>query len=198
MGAVIEINIICSKILLPEQIEYIFNNDNIKCLEIISMADWEYHDIKVLNDFDSISSEIEDKRIVKFDFELSNITNCGVIIEPIMNTISYNIWFDTKNFADLDVDYVNCNNSFVYNEIYKALGNFIKNGIFIDYKYIAIGVESTLNVTNNVYQTIVSSKNVNVWIVHTELDIHLSEILLNEFSCKESIYFDGKIYEKII
>lgn len=163
----------------------------IDSLNVEKIDDWDYSNqspLEISDDFQNIDKYIFDKKIVISNFRLNGKCRCGYRCYSINdNLFETTLWFNLKGLEYLDVDQINNNNKIFYDA---ATTKLIKHFVNLSMILVAMGVETNVSFVNSIEEVVLSSSNVNRWVV---LD---GEIDLNRLSLENFIFVDTN--EKIL
>lgn len=132
---------------------------------IICIDNWEWQNQHSLRHISETSKPLNSQKIIAVDIESKLYKSAGLYIEKEKeNVFIYNFWINTEGFPELDNDSINKNNAIQYLRAYQTIGKLLKKQQ-IDFKVIAIGVESDIQYSDDMDNMINHSKNIIAWIV---------------------------------
>lgn len=160
MAATWDFYFICTA---PIALEKLLSEQAIR--SIICIDNWEWPNQHSLRHISEINKTLNDKKIIVIDIESKLYQSAGLYIEKEKeNVFIYNFWINTEGFPELDSDSINKNNASQYLHAYQTIGKLLKK-LQIDFKAIAIGVESSIQYNDDMGNMINHSKNITAWIV---------------------------------
>ena len=169
MAATWDFHFICPA---PMELEKILRKQMVH--SIASIDNWEWQNQHSLNHISEINKILNKGKIVIVDIELNPYKSAGLYIQKEKeNVFIYNFWTNIEGFPELDSDTTNKDNSRQYLHAYQIIGKLLKKHE-IDFKVIAIGVESDIQYSDDIKDMISRSKNIAVWILHQNIGMDLT------------------------
>ncbi len=192
MAAILDINLLCKKIITFDMIKDILNNYEIAINTISSIDSWLWENEKQVENLNCITEIINQNKIIIIELTFKLFKNLGIYIEKIDNEYIYTFWLDTEGYPELDCDVINDRNKVYYKKIYQIIVDLEKKQKDL-LRVVGIGIESDFHYNKNVLDIIQNSYNITSWILNN--DINLKDILNGYY--KKSIEKINKIiFEK--
>lgn len=174
MAVVLDINILCSKMLDLNKSASLLAKHNISIGAINSIDNWMWDNEKEVEDFKQIANILDSHHIVTIKLKQPSIKDMGVYIEKVENQFLYTLWINTEGYAMLDCEKLTVNNSEFYKKLIQAVLEM--NRLIEDsFEVVGIGLETDFYYEKNVMDIIRKSTNMLIWIlnVHDGLNIQL-------------------------
>lgn len=192
MAAILDINLLCKKIINFDIIKDILNNYEIAINTISSIDNWLWENEKQVENLSCITEIINQNKIIIIELTFKLFKNLGIYIEKIDNEYIYTFWLDTEGYPELDCDIINDRNKIYYKKIYQIIVDLeAKQKDLL--KIVGIGIESDFHYSKNVLDIIQNSYNITSWILNN--DINLKDIL-NGYYRKSIEKINKTIFEK--
>lgn len=174
MAVVLDINILCSKMLDLNKSASLLAKHNISIGSINSIDNWMWDNEKEVEDFKQIANILDSHHIVTIKLKQPSIKDMGVYIEKVENQFLYTLWINTEGYEMLDCEKLTVNNSEFYKKLIQAVLEM--NRLIEDsFEVVGIGLETDFYYEKNVMDIIRKSTNMLIWIlnVHDGLNIQL-------------------------
>ena len=165
MGATLDLNIVSTKNININKILILMEksfNVKIGVNEIELIDDWEYSNIIYELEIDNVCKYIEVGKIANIQLNANNKFKMGCQIEKENGIYLTNLWIDTEKLQHLDSNSIIAENEMFYNkliDIISKLSNIYE--IIIS----SVGVESTLEYSQELEDVIRKSENINMWFI---------------------------------
>jgi len=165
MGATLDLNIASTKNININKILILMEksfNVRIGVNEIEIIDDWEYSNVIYELEIDNVCKYIEEGKIANIQLNADNKFKMGCQIEKENGIYLTNLWMDTEKLQHLDSNWIIAENEIFYNkliDIILGLSNIYE--IMIS----SVGVESTLEYSQELEDVIRESENMNMWFV---------------------------------
>ncbi len=192
MAIVLDINILCKKMLSLNLIEELIGTYEVTINSISSIDTWEWENEQQI-EFLQIKDAITRGKIIIIKLKSHEFKDLGVYIEKMNDIYLYTLWINTEGYPELDCDKISAENRTYYEIIYQEI-------LKVNRKYqnlfeiVGIGLETNFCCDENIINIICRSKNVMVWIVNN--DINLEDVLINYKKIEKGLGII--IYEKSI
>ncbi|MGL5152955.1 MAG: hypothetical protein ACRC7N_20550 [Clostridium sp.] len=163
MGATLDLNIVSTKNININKILILMEksfNVKIGVNEIEIIDDWEYSNVIYELEIDNVCKYIEVGKIANIQLNANNKFKMGCQIEKENGIYLTNLWIDTEKLQHLDSNSIIAENEMFYNkliDIISELSNIYE--IIIS----SVGVESTLEYSQELEAVIRESENINMW-----------------------------------
>jgi hypothetical protein len=183
MGATVDLNLVSKKNINLEKIINLLTGKfelNVKINNIDIMDNWEYDNVINILEIDKAEKYIEESKIANIELRISDKWNAGCQIEKIGNIYVTNIWIDTAKINCLDCDIINEENNFFYEEVTNLVLDSVKE---YDIVISSLGVETTFEYNEDIYEIINTSQNVIIWIITGNYPENINNYYLQE-QCK--------------
>lgn len=118
MASVVDINILCYKILDKEILETLLNQYGVHVKSIMSMKNWMWEDEQDIGGLNQIQEEMDRDRIVVIQLEKQWVKDLGLCIEKCNDEYLYNVWINTEGCEILDYDFITMKNRFFFMKKY--------------------------------------------------------------------------------
>lgn len=188
MAATWDFHFICPT---PMELEKILRKQMVH--SIASIDNWEWQNQHSLSHISEINNTLNKGKIVIVDIELNSYKSAGLYIQKEKeNVFIYNFWINTEGFPELDSDTINKDNFMQYLHAYQIIGKLLKKHP-IDFKAIAIGVESDMQYSDDIKDMINHSKNITVWILLQNIGTNLT---IENYHKKTIVELAAFIFEK--
>lgn len=176
MAVVLDINILCNKMLDLNKIAFLLAKHKASIESINSIDNWMWDNEKKLEDFNQIATILDMQHIIIIKLKQPSIKDIGVYIEKIENQFLYTLWINTEGYSMLDCEKITMDNCEFYQEIIQAvleLNRLIKDS----FEVVGIGLETDFCYEKDVIDIIRKSKNMMIWMLnkHDELNIQLEK-----------------------
>lgn len=174
MAVVLDINILCSKMLDLNKSASLLAKHNISIGSVNSIDNWMWDNEKEVEDFKQIANILDSHHIVTIKLKQPSIKDMGVYIEKVENQFLYTLWINTEGYEMLDCEKLTVNNSEFYKKLIQAVLEM--NRLIEDsFEVVGIGLETDFYYEKNVMDIIRKSTNMLIWIlnVHDGLNIQL-------------------------
>lgn len=174
MSAVIEVNILCRRIINWDIVEELFSEHCLHIEAITSMENWLWENEQTINSISQIESEINKHRIIRMILKSPGIENLGIFIQKEKSYYYYNVWLDTSICEALDSDVVTNENRAFYEGVYQIISKIdqkTQSGIDV----VGVGVETSFYLSENAFDVMCCSKNIASWILRYENGINQLE-----------------------
>lgn len=168
MAGVVDINILCYKILDNEILETLLNQYGVHVISIMSMKNWMWEDEQDIGGLNQIQEEMDRDRIVVIQLEKQWVKDLGLCIEKCNSEYLYNVWINTEGCEILDYDFITMKNRFFYEEIFMRTCE-MEDKIIESIKLVGSGVETEFVYSEDVTSIIQNSRNMVFWIVKDTL-----------------------------
>lgn len=166
MGATLDVNIVSrNSININKILMLIEKNFNLKISvdEIEIIDDWEYSNAMYILKIDNIYKYIEENKIANIQLNANNQFRMGFQIEKENSIYLTNLWIDTEKLQQLDSNCIMANNELFYN---KLIDIILELSNMYEIIISSIGVETTLEYTEVLENTIGESENINMWFIN--------------------------------
>lgn len=174
MAVVLDINILCSKMLDLNKSASLLAKHNISIGSVNSIDNWMWDNEKEVEDFKQIANILDSHHIVTIKLKKPSIKDMGIYIEKFENQFLYTLWINTEGYAMLDCEKLTADNSEFYKKLIQAVLEM--NRLIEDsFEVVGIGLETDFYYEKNVMDIIRKSTNMLIWIlnVHDGLNIQL-------------------------
>lgn len=131
---------------------------------IWSIDDWSWKNQREVQAISDVERMLDEGKIIVISFETNYWKDMGMYIEKEGEYI-YTLWFNTEGVPELDSDTVNEGNIKYYEKACRILKELI-TAYSIDFRAIAIGVESDVQYCGDIEKMMKDSYNVVVWILN--------------------------------
>lgn len=164
MAIVLDINLLCEKILDLNITESLLRENGVRIKSIISMDNWRWENEQKVENLNDIKTVVDYNKIVVVQMEVTMVKDVGIYIEKIDNNYLYTLWINTEGYPMLDYDTISLENKRYYEKIYRSI-------LGVEEKYetslgiIGIGLETDFYYSKNVVEIIKKSRNMLAWIV---------------------------------
>lgn len=165
MAAVMEIHLVCDRLLDMEPAMQVLNTSGLKAVvkEQFYIDDWTWENEHRLDKMSNLDEFLTQGKIITIKFVTNKYKDMGITIERGYNQYIYNMWINTEGFPYLDVNQVYAGNADHFAQVYQILGKIIRSQR-ITFTLVAIGVESIFEYRGNIADTMQSAKNITTWI----------------------------------
>ena len=166
MGATLDVNIVSrNSININKILMLIEKNFNVKISvdEIEIIDDWEYSNAMYILEIDNIYKYMEKNKIANIQLNANNQFRMGFQIEKENSIYLTNLWIDTEKLQQLDSNWIMADNELFYN---KLIDIILELSNIYEIIISAIGVETTLEYTQVLENTIGESENINMWFIN--------------------------------
>ena len=170
MAAVLDINILCNKILETDIIEKLIGDYKTTIKSISSIENWMWENEQQINSLSQITSIMERDRIITINLISPYFKDLGIYIEKINDMYQYTLWINTEGYPELDSDMITPENKRYYEIIYQVISR-LNNEILRSIEIAGIGIESDFFYKGKLPDTIQSSCNMVVWILNNDISI---------------------------
>lgn len=133
--------------------------------KMLSIDDWAWTNQREVQGFLDMERRLEEGKIIVIYIESNKWKNVGLYIEKEEEEYIYTLWFNTEGIPELDSSKINNSNIKYYKRAYSVLEELIVK-YNINFRIIAIGVESDVSYCDNLKKMISDSYNVVVWIIN--------------------------------
>lgn len=188
MGATLDLNIVSTKnINLNKILILIEKSFNIKIgvNEIEIIDDWEYSNVIYELEIDNVCKYIEVGKIANIQLNANNKFKMGCQIEKVNGIYLTNLWIDTEKLQYLDSNSIITENEMFYNkliDIISELSNIYE--IIIS----SVGVESTLEYSQELEGVIRESENINMWFITNKVLKTLEGFHMEKLTYKVNVF----------
>lgn len=131
---------------------------------IWSIDDWSWKNQREVQVISDVERMLDEGKIIVISFETNYWKDMGMYIEKEGEYI-YALWFNTEGVPELDSDTVNEGNIKYYEKACRILKELI-TAYSIDFRAIAIGVESDVQYCGDIEKMMKDSYNVVAWILN--------------------------------
>lgn len=171
MAATLDCNLISTELLeLDRVFSELITTYKITIDAISSIDNWKWENERKIEDLIDIEEVLNKDKIIIICLKCPLFKALGIYIESINDGYLYTLWINTEGYSVLDSDKITSENSSYYEIIYSEFLKLIK--IFkIEYKLLAVGIETTFNYSENIMETIKNSENVATWIINDHLEV---------------------------
>ncbi len=186
MAVVLDINILCNKMLDLNKSASLLAKHNISLESMNSIDNWMWENEKEIKDSKQIANILDMQHIVIIKLKQPSIKDIGIYIEKIDNQFIYTLWINTEGYTMLDCEKITMDNSEFYKKI--VLSILEMNKLIEDsFEVVGIGLETDFCYEKDVMDIIRKSKNMMIWMLnkHDELNIQLEEF---KFDMVEGVY----------
>lgn len=176
MAVVLDINILCNKMLDLNKGTSLLAKHNISIESINSIDNWMWENEKEIEDSKQIANILDLQHIITIKLKQPSIKDLGVYIEKIENQFLYTLWINTEGYTMLDCEKITMDNSEFYQKM--ILSILEMNRLNEDsLEVVGIGLETDFCYEKDVMDIIRKSKNMMIWILnkHDAFDIHLDK-----------------------
>ena len=143
-------------------------DDRISIDGVSILDDWSWAVVRPERNVCAIETAVKEGKIAHLSMNSSLFGEIGTYIEKTIHGFLYEVWMDTTEWVELDVDYVTEDNTSVYMRISQKICEVFSE--FADTEsWVAIGVETDVEEKSSVFDTIKSAKNVVGWILRDSL-----------------------------
>lgn len=186
MAIVLDINILCNKMLDLNIITTLLTKHRVSIESMNSIDNWMWDNEKKIEDSKQIADVLDMHHIVIIKLKQPSIKDIGVYIEKIEKQFLYTLWINTEGYPMLDCEKITLDNCEFYKEIIKsilALNGLIENS----FEVVGIGLETDICYEKNVMDIIRKSRNVMIWMVNKREELNIQP---EEFKCDiiEGVY----------
>lgn len=161
--------------------------------EIFCIDNWEWDNLKKIDNNFAIYNELCHGKIICLDIASPKCENLGIYIEKYGNNFVYCFWGDTKIFSPLSLERNLKSTRVWYNHLYTYLIDILTL-YKLDFKYIAIGIESKFQYYEDMSETINKSKNISSWIINNKVELQFDKCL-NEYVKRELPIINSTLWE---
>lgn len=180
MAVVLDINILCNKMLDLTQSASLLAKHNVSLDSMNSIDNWMWENEKEIEDSKQIANILDIQHIVIIKLKHPSIKDIGIYIEKIENQFLYTLWINTEGYTMLDCEKITKDNNEFYKKI--VLSILEMNKLIEDsFEVIGIGLETDFYYEKNVIDIIQKSKNMMIWMLkkHDELNTQLKEFKID-------------------
>lgn len=114
MAVVLDINILCNKMLDLAKSKLLLAKHNVSIESINSIDNWMWENEKEIEDSKQIANILDMQQIAIIKLKHPSIKDIGIYIEKIENRILYTLWINTEGYAMLDCEKITKDNSEFY------------------------------------------------------------------------------------
>lgn len=174
MAVVLDINILCNKILDLDDIRTVLTKYKVSIDSVNSIDNWMWDNEQKIASFKQIAAIVDMQHIVIIKLKSPQIKDMGIFIEKMENQYLYTLWINTEGYPMLDCEDITINNHQYYKEIIQAIFEF-KRLIKDSFEVAGIGLETDFCYEKNIRDIIQNSKNMMIWILNPDdaLNFHL-------------------------
>lgn len=176
MAVVLDINILCNRMLDLNKIALLLAKHNVSIESINSIDNWMWDNEEKLEDSKQIANILDMQHIVTIKLKQQSIKDIGIYIEKMENQFLYTLWINTEGYTMLDCEKITMDNSEFYKKIIQAVLEL--NRLMEDsFEIAGIGLETDFSYEKEVMDIIRKSKNMMIWMLnkHDELNIQLEK-----------------------
>ncbi len=167
MAIVLDINLLCNKMVDPDVVATLLNEYNVSIESMNSIDNWMWDNEKNIESFKQFASILDAQHIVVIKLKKPLIKDMGIYIEKIDNCYLYTVWINTEGYPMLDCDKITLDN----HEFYDNLVKLILEVIDIPFEVIGIGLETDIYYNKNIMDTIRNSKNIMLWLINRHIEL---------------------------
>lgn len=171
MAIVLDINILCNKMLDLNTITMLFSKYEVSIEYMKSIDNWMWDNEKKIESSKQVMTILDMQHIVIIKLMQPLIKDMGVYIEKIKNQYLYTLWINTEGYPMLDCEKITLDNSEFYKEIIKAileLNRLIKDS----FEVVGIGLETDIYYEENIMDMIENSKNIMIWLLNKHIKLN--------------------------
>ncbi len=174
MAIVLDINILCNKMLDLNKSALLLDKHNVSMESIHSIDSWMWDNEKTIEDSKQIATILDMHHIVTIKLKQPSIKDMGVYIEKVEDHFLYTLWINTEGFAMLDCEKLTMDNSKFYKNLIQAvleMNRLIENS----FEVVGIGLETDLCYEKDIMDIVRKSKNMMIWMLnkHDAINIPL-------------------------
>lgn len=180
MAVVLDINILCNKMLDLTKSELLLAKHNVSIESINSIDNWMWENEKEIEDSKQITNILDMQQITIIKLKKPSIKDIGIYIEKIENQFLYTLWINTEGYTMLDCEKITKDNSEFYKKI--VLSILELNRLIEDsFEVVGIGLETDFYYEKDVMDIIRKSKNMMIWMLNKqdEVNIQLEEFKID-------------------
>lgn len=167
MAIVLDINILCNRMLDLNIIATLLSNYRVSIESVKSIDNWMWDSEKKIESFDQVATVLDMQHIVIIKLKQPSIKDMGVYIEKITNQFLYTLWINTEGYLMMDYEKITMDNCVFYKEIIQAV-LALKGLIEDSFEVVGIGLETDICYGKNVIDVIQKSKNVMIWMLNVQ------------------------------
>lgn len=193
MAIVLDINVLCKKVLNFNLIKDLINDYEAVVDSINSIDTWEWDNEQQIN-FWQIEDVVNKGKIIIVKLVSPKFKDLGIYIEKMNDVYLYTLWINTEGYPELDSDTISVKNRIYYEKVYREILKINKSNQSL-IKIVGIGLETEFSYDENVIGIVQSSRNMSVWIVEDYINLETELINYRKNMAKE---FGVIIYERDI
>ena len=165
MAIVLDVNILCNKILDIKLIATYLEKYSINIDAVYSIDNWMWENKKEIKDFKQISNLVDSQHIVVIELNKPSTKAVGLYIEKVENHFLYTLWINTEGYSVLDCEEVTMDNRESYRNIMQGILGLIslEKDSFV---LAGIGLETDFCYENDIEDIILKSKNMLIWMIN--------------------------------
>ena len=139
---------------------------------IASIDDWGWSNQQKLDDIFSIEQKINEGKIITVGISSHIWKSLGLYIEKEDDIYIYTLWLNTEGFPEIDANRITDQNQKHYETAFSILESLVEK-YNIQFKCIAIGLESEIRYCPDMMRMISGSSGVVAWLIHSSCMIDL-------------------------
>lgn len=193
MAVVLDINMLCKKVLNPQIMEKVISDFGISVGCISCIDNWMWDNEQQIRDISQITEKLASDKIIVIKLIFPLIKDMGIYVEWVNNAYLYTWWLNAEGYPELDCDTITLDNKYYYEKAYQmvlALENSESNLLQI----AGIGVETEFYCGENVIDIIHYSRNMTAWMLPSTVK---ADEMLTEYRKRDVDGGNKVIFEKV-
>lgn len=168
MAIVLDINILCNKVLDIDLIDAVLDKFETNIESIHSIDNWMWENQQDIESLGKIEEVLNHNGIIVIKLKNPIFVNVGIYIEKIEDFYLYELWINTEGYPILDSDIVTSENRIYYEKIYELILEIHKSDESV-VKVVGIGLETDFYYSEDVIAIIHNSSNMTSWIINSDI-----------------------------
>ena len=164
MAVVLDINILCNKMLDLTKSASLLAKHNVSLDSMNSIDNWMWENEKEIENAKQIANILDMQQIVIIKLRQPSIKDIGIYIEKIENQFLYTLWINTEGYPILDCEKITKDNSEFYKKIVLSILEMDKL-IEDSFEAVGIGLETDFCYEKDIMNIIQKSKNMMLWML---------------------------------
>lgn len=171
MAIVLDINLLSIKLVDMDVIGYLIKKYNVGIASINSIDNWKWENKKEIESLLQIGEVLNNYQIIIIELKQPLIKDVGIYIEKVENLYHYTVWMNTEGYPMLDCNIITLDNCKYFENLISALLKMKEDDINI-FEVVAIGLETDIYYSKDVFDMIQKSKNILVWILNQNVELN--------------------------